>query len=51
MVYLDYAANTPVDVEVLDKYYDTLLKYYANPSSTHKMGVEAREEIDKQLVI
>ncbi len=47
MVYLDYAANTPVDNEVLDKYYDTLKNYYGNPNSTHKLGREAKELIDE----
>ena len=47
MVYLDYAANTPVDKEVLDLYYDATLKYYGNPNSSHKLGKEAKEVIDK----
>lgn len=37
-IYLDYAANTPVDKEVLDVFNDTTLKYYANLNSTHKLG-------------
>ena len=28
-IYLDYAANTPVDKEVLDVFNDTTLKYLA----------------------
>ena len=47
MVYLDYAANTPVDEEVLDKYYDISSNYYANPNSVHSMGNEAKDMIDK----
>lgn len=47
MVYLDYAANTPVDKEVLDKFYDTLLNNYGNPNSTHQMGIEAKKLIDE----
>ena len=46
MIYLDYAASTPVDKKVLDLYYDTVLKYYANPNSSHKLGIEARNLID-----
>ena len=46
MVYLDYAANTPVDRDVLNYYYDVSLKYYGNPNSSHKMGVMAKEKID-----
>lgn len=37
-IYLDYAANTPVDKEVLDTFCDTTLKYFANPTSTHPLG-------------
>ncbi len=46
MVYLDYAANTPVDKSVLDLYYDVTLKYFANPNSIHKLGQEAKKLID-----
>lgn len=47
MVYLDYAANTPIDKEVLDKYYEILLNYYGNPNSTHKLGKEANNLIEE----
>ncbi len=47
MIYLDYAANTPVDKRVLDYFYEVTLKYYANPNSVHKLGKEANELIDK----
>ena len=47
MVYLDYAANTPVDKDVLDSYYNTTIKYYGNPNSNHKLGHEAKELIDE----
>lgn len=46
MIYFDYAACTPIDKEVLDLYYDCLLKYYGNPNSTHNLGREAKEMID-----
>lgn len=46
MIYLDYAANTPVDKEVLDYYYDISLKYFGNPNSTHKLGRDAKKVID-----
>ena len=45
MIYLDYAANTPIDKEILDVFYDTTLKYYANPNSTHKLGKEVNDQI------
>lgn len=45
MIYLDYAASTPVKKEVLDFFYETSLKYYANPNSSHKLGIEANKLI------
>jgi cysteine desulfurase len=47
MIYLDYAASTPVDKEVLDLFYDTTLKYYANPNSNHLFGNECKNLIDE----
>ena len=47
MIYLDYAANAPVDTEVLDVFNEATIKYFANPNSMHRLGVEAKEAIDK----
>lgn len=47
MIYLDYAASTPVNKEVLNTFYETSKKYYANPNSSHKLGRLAKEVIDK----
>lgn len=47
MIYLDYAANTPVDEEVLDSFTNATRKYIANPNSSHPLGIEAKNEIDK----
>ena len=47
MIYLDYAANTPIDKKVLDYYYDISQKYYGNPNSVHKIGKDAKNVIDK----
>ncbi|MDR0832261.1 MAG: cysteine desulfurase [Bacillales bacterium] len=38
MVYLDYAATSPLDPEVLAIYNEMSLKHFANPSSLHKLG-------------
>ena len=46
MIYLDYAANTPVDEEVLDSFVEATRKYIANPNSNHEVGILAREAID-----
>ena len=43
-IYLDYAANTPVNPEVLKIFNETTLKYFANPNSTHKLGLEVNEK-------
>ena len=43
-IFLDYAANIPVDKEVLDVLNDTTLKYYANQNSTHKLGWIVKKE-------
>lgn len=46
-LYLDYAANTPVDEEVLKTFNDSTLKYFANPNATHGLGVEVNEKINE----
>jgi len=47
MIYLDYAANSPVDKEVLDIFYKTNLEHFANPNSFHKLGLEAKELLNQ----
>ena len=47
MVYLDYAANAPVDEKVLKSFVEATRKYFANPNSDHKLGIEAKNAIDK----
>ena len=47
MIYLDYAANTPVDEEVLSVYVDATRKYIANPNSSHPLGKLAKDKIDE----
>ncbi len=46
-IYLDYAANTPVDKEVLKVFNDSTLKYFANPNATHELGIIVKDKIDK----
>lgn len=41
MIYLDYAATTPVDEEVLASYIKTTKLFYANAASIHKLGRES----------
>ena len=46
-IYLDYAANTPVAPNVLDVFNETTLKYFANPNSTHNLGIEVNNKIQE----
>ena len=50
MIYLDYAAQAPVDNCVLDLFYNVTKKYYANPNSSHKLGLEAKRLIDDYTI-
>jgi len=45
--YLDNASTTRVDERVLKEMQRYFLEDYGNPSSSHKLGEEARREIDK----
>ena len=47
MIYLDYAANTPVDEEVLSEYIKATKEYFGNPNSTHFAGKIANDRIEK----
>lgn len=49
MIYLDYT-NSPVDKDVLNTFYDTSNKYFANPNSFHKLGLEAKKLIDEATI-
>ncbi len=46
MIYLDYSATTKTDEEVLDTFNKANQKYFANPNSHHKAGLEAKKLID-----
>lgn len=47
MIYLDYAANTPVEKDVLRTFVDSTIKYTANPNSSHPLGKLAKEAIEE----
>lgn len=47
MIYLDYAASTPTNEEVLKAFDETTKTYYANPNSSHKLGRLAKEKMDE----
>ncbi|QNO13712.1 cysteine desulfurase [Alkalicella caledoniensis] len=44
-VYLDNSSTTFMDPKVLDTYYETMKKYYGNPSSLHQLGVESEKKL------
>ncbi len=47
MIYLDYAANCPVDKRVLEDFNLNNILYFANPNSVHKLGLESKTKIDE----
>ena len=46
MIYLDYSATTPVNIDVLDTFNKVCLDFPGNPNSQHKLGVDAKNLID-----
>ncbi len=49
MVYLDYAATTPVDKKVLESFDRTCLEYIGNPNSLHSEGVKAKKLMEAAI--
>ncbi len=47
MVYLDYAANTPVDEEVLESFACAARDYIGNPNSLHEPGRMAAKRMEQ----
>lgn len=47
MIYLDYAANTPVDPLVLEALTDSVKAYWGNANAKHCMGELAKREINQ----
>jgi cysteine desulfurase len=45
-IYLDYAASTPTSQKVLESMFSVYQKFFANPSSVHHAGLEAKELIE-----
>ena len=50
MIYLDYVASTPVDKCVLKTFNEMTENYYANPNSSHKLGLLSSSLIDKSTL-
>lgn len=47
MIYLDYAANTPADEQVVNTFIEVSKNYIANPNSNHKLGMFALERLNE----
>ena len=45
LIYVDYAAATPVRKEVLDAMLPYFTEYYGNPGSSHQAGMQAGEAV------
>ncbi|OCT17227.1 cysteine desulfurase [Paenibacillus pectinilyticus] len=43
MLYMDYAATSPLYEEVIDTIAEVMKSHYGNPSSIHRLGVEAEK--------
>ena len=50
MIYLDYAADTPVRKEVLETFNEVSTKYFANPNANHALGKAAKRYIEDTTV-
>lgn len=47
MLYMDHSATTPIHEAVLEAMTRTMKQYYGNPSSLHRLGVEAERVLTK----
>jgi len=51
MIYLDYAADTPVNYKVLDFFSTITKKYYGNPNAKHNAGKQAKRIIEESTEV
>lgn len=47
MIYLDYAATTPVNQDVLKSFDQTCVDFIGNPNSLHKLGIASKNLMEK----
>lgn len=46
MIYLDYSATTPVDIDVFDTLSKVTKNYIGNPNSMHSLGQKSMELLE-----
>lgn len=51
MIYLDNAATTPIDEDVIYTIHESLKRHFGNPSSTYQVGRDARKIVDDARII
>jgi cysteine desulfurase len=51
MLYLDYAATTPPYNEVVDTMSEVMKNHFGNPSSLHRLGVEAEKLVSQARAV
>ncbi|WP_311198573.1 aminotransferase class V-fold PLP-dependent enzyme [Jeotgalibaca sp. MA1X17-3] len=50
MIYLDNAATTPIDDDVVHTIYKSLKEHFGNPSSTYQVGRDAKKIVEEARV-
>ncbi|MBO4409399.1 MAG: aminotransferase class V-fold PLP-dependent enzyme, partial [Spirochaetales bacterium] len=48
MTYFDWTATAPMSPKAIEAYTDAATNYIGNPSSTHPLGTEAKERLEKE---
>lgn len=51
MIYLDNAATTPVDSDVIEVIQSSLQHHFGNPSSIYQLGRDARRSVEESRII
>ena len=46
MIYLDHAATTPVDPEVLKVVAESMRRDFGNPGTVYHIGLDARKRVE-----
>jgi len=47
LIYLDYNATTPIDPQVAEAMLPYIYEHFGNPSSSHPLGTEAKQAVEK----